>query len=257
MCSHFDCSLGCGSILNPLLVRNVSTGAGNNDLASPDLLRGDEDGPVGNRFIVPVAGNKIHVFANQDTAIVHGKRGASASELLFHSDVSGVRKRLVVGNARREFHDLLMGARGVKVVSFSESSQLFPCERHECERDKGTYGMPCGTSADERHRDRIGVRMGRFPSRGIESAVYNTRRTQERRRLEGDVHDKTDFYIKSLVRRECREVVGQPTSPDRPARRVSGNKFFWPFDLPSGPRLLSPLEGYKAKCLPRPMQEQS
>lgn len=117
---QFDCSLSCTPILDPLLVWDIATSAGDNDFTFPDLSRGGKDGTVGDRSLIPVARHKIHIFADRDAAIMNGERSARASKSLLHSDVSGVGEGLVDGNTGRKLHNLLVGARGMKVITFSK-----------------------------------------------------------------------------------------------------------------------------------------
>lgn len=87
---HFDCSCNCGSILDPLAVRNMTSGAGNDNLTPPDLPGSSEDGTVRDCLLIPVGSHKIHVFAKDNSAIVDGERSTSAGEFLFYGDESWV-----------------------------------------------------------------------------------------------------------------------------------------------------------------------
>ena len=90
LCSHFDGGHNRGSILDPLVVRNVAPRTSDDDLTSPDLPGSGEDGTVRNRLRIPVCGYKVHVFAESDAAIVDGERGAGTSKFLLYGEVSGI-----------------------------------------------------------------------------------------------------------------------------------------------------------------------
>jgi hypothetical protein len=115
--SHLDCSINRGPILDPLVVRNVTSRTGDDNLTSPYFSGSGEDGTVRNRFLIPVCRHKIHVLAENDTAIVNGEGGAGAGKFLFYGDVSGIRQSLVGGHTGRDLDDLLVGARRMKVIA--------------------------------------------------------------------------------------------------------------------------------------------
>jgi hypothetical protein len=107
-CSLFGCSLGCRSILDSLLIWNITTGTDNSDFSSPNLSHSSEDRTAGNCSVIPVACHKIYVFANCDAAIMNRERSVGTSKFLLHGGVPGIGEGFVRGDVGHKLHDLLV-----------------------------------------------------------------------------------------------------------------------------------------------------
>ena len=77
--------------VDPLQVWNKATGFDNNEFAPPSESGGSLDGPVDTAVPVPVTGDKIHICANHNTAVVHFGGTAREVEVFLHIYITRVR----------------------------------------------------------------------------------------------------------------------------------------------------------------------
>ena len=111
--------------IDSLQVWDRTTSFYNDELAPPSKSSGSLDRSIDAAVPVPVPGNKIHVRANHDTAIMYFGRTTRHIETFLNVNITRVREGLVVGNERVQLDNLLAMAQGLEVVGFNSTPRLF------------------------------------------------------------------------------------------------------------------------------------
>ena len=83
--------VGVEGAIDPLQVRNITTGFDNDEFAPPSESGGSLDRSIDAAVPVPVTGDKIHFCANHNTTIVYFGRAARDIETFLHVDITRVR----------------------------------------------------------------------------------------------------------------------------------------------------------------------
>lgn len=121
-------------VTDPLQVRNKATGFGDDKLPPPSQSGSGFDGSVDAAVPVPVAGNKVHIFANNNTAIVYLDGVARDIKTVLHVNITRVRQGLSIRDERVQSNNLLAMTEKLEVVCFNSAPGLSGCECRDSQR---------------------------------------------------------------------------------------------------------------------------
>ena len=148
-------NVGLEGAIYSLQVRDKTARFYNDEFAPPSEPSGGLDGSVYVTVSVPVTGDKIHVIADHDSAVMYLDGTASDVGVFLHLNIAWVRQGLtVVWDEGVEQNDLLLMAEGLKVIGFDSTLSLFSHEGRDSKRisdTKTTYRASNTPFADERH----------------------------------------------------------------------------------------------------------
>ena len=93
-CLYSQLGRNCGSrsVLDPLVIRNITAGTGHDNFTLPNLTSTGEHGTVQDGLRIPICGNKVHILADGDATIVYRKGSAAPPKVVLHSEIPRIRE---------------------------------------------------------------------------------------------------------------------------------------------------------------------